>query len=151
MALTIKEFKINELRAKIGKPLHRMKIANFCYGDDFRKVPNIRAYRGMRVVKGKFGDYFELDLKDKITEKFFEILGEQLQSLAGAYLNEKRWNLKSQIVEYGIFYSFFCKIPKNFNELKVGEYFQGYCEIRPYHAFSGKTKGITFTLNKVHN
>ena len=63
MALTIKEFEINELRAKIGKPLHRMKMAN----------------------------------------------------------------------------------------LKVGEYFRGYCEIRPYHAFSGKTKGITFTLNKVHN
>ena len=116
-----------------------------------QKVPNIRAYGGMRVVKGKFGNYFELDLKDDDTEKFFKILGEQLQSLAGAYLNEKPWNLKSLIVEYGIFYSIRCKIPKNFNELKVGEYFRGYCEIRPYHAFSGKTKGITFTLNKVHN
>ena len=28
MALTIKEFEINELRAKIGKPLHGMKITN---------------------------------------------------------------------------------------------------------------------------
>ena len=37
MALTVKEFEINELRAKIGKPLHIMKIANFCYGDDFTK------------------------------------------------------------------------------------------------------------------
>ena len=89
MALTIKELEINELRAKIGKPLHRMKIANFYYGDDFRKVPNIRAYGGMRVVKGKFGNYSELDLKDDDTEKFFKLLGEQLQSLAGAYLNEK--------------------------------------------------------------
>ena len=151
MALTIKEFEINELRAKIGKPLHGMKIANFYYGDDFRKVPNVRAYGGMRVVKGKFGNYFELDLKDDDTEKIFKILGEQLQSLAGAYLSEKPWNLKSPIVEYGIFYSIRCKIPKNFNELKVGEYFRGYCEIRPYHAFSGKTKGITFALNKVHN
>ena len=79
------------------------------------------------------------------------MLGEQLQSLAGAYLSEKPWNLKSPIVEYGIFYSIRCKIPKNFNELKVGEYFRGYFEIRPYHAFSRKTKGITFTLNKVHN
>ena len=26
MALTIKEFEINELRAKIGKPLHGMKM-----------------------------------------------------------------------------------------------------------------------------
>ena len=146
MALTIKEFEINKLRAKIGKPLHGMKIANFYYGDDFRKVPNVRAYGGMRVVKGKFGNYFELDLKDNDTDKFFKILGEQLQSLAGAYLNEKPWNIKSPIVEYGIFYSIRCKIPRNFNELKVGEYFRGHCEIRPYHAFSGKTKGITFAL-----
>ena len=40
----------------------------------------------MRVVKGKFGNDFELDLKDDDTEKFFKILGEQLQSLAGAWL-----------------------------------------------------------------
>ena len=153
MALTIEKFEINKLRAKIGKPLHGMKIANFYYGDDFRKVPNVRAYNygEMRVVKGKFGNYFELDLKDDDTEKFFKILGEELQSLAGAYLNEKPWNLKSPIVEYGIFYSIRCKIPQNFNELKVGEYFRGYCEIRLYHAFSGKRKGITFALNKVHN
>ena len=58
MAQTIEEFEINELRAKIGKPLHGMKIANFYYGDD-RKVSNVRAYGGMRVVKGKFGNYFE--------------------------------------------------------------------------------------------
>ena len=105
----------------------------------------------MRVVKGKFGNYFELDLKDDDTEKFFKILGEQSekffkilgeQSLAGAYLNEKPWNLKSPVVEYGIFYSIHSKIPKNFNELKVGEYFRGYCEIRPYHAFSGKQKEL---------
>ena len=80
-----------------------MKIANFYYGDDFRKVPNIRAYEGMRVVKGKFGNYFELDLKDDDTEKSFNILGEQLQSLAEAYLDEKPWNLKSPIVEYILF------------------------------------------------
>ena len=151
MALTIKEFEINELRAKIGKPLHGRKMANFYYGDDFRKVANARAYGGMRVVKGKFWHYFQLDLKDDDTEKFFKILGEQSQSLPGAYLNEKCWNFKSPIVEYGIFYSIHCKIPQNFNELKVGQYFRGYCEIRSYHAFSGKTKGITFALNKVHN
>ena len=68
MALTIKKFKINELKARIGKLLHKMKITNFCYGDDFRKVPNIRAYGEMRVVKAKFGNYFELDLKDDDTE-----------------------------------------------------------------------------------
>ena len=64
------------------------------------------------VLKGKFGNYFELDLKDDDTEKFFKILGEQLQSLAEAYLDEKPWNLKSPIVEYGVFYSIHCKIPK---------------------------------------
>ena len=80
MALTIKEFKINKLKARIRKPLHRMKITSFCNGDDFRKVLNIRAYGLMRVVKGKFGNCFELDLKDDDTEKFFKILGEQLQS-----------------------------------------------------------------------
>ena len=88
MALTIEEFEINELRAKLGvaqrlgahrahgKQLHGMKIVNFYYGDDFRKVPNIRAYGGMHVMKGKFGNYFDLDLKDDDTEKFFKILGE---------------------------------------------------------------------------
>ena len=148
MAWTIEEFKINELKARIGKSIHGMKIVNFYYGD---KIPNIRAYGGTRVVKGKFGNYFELDIKDDETEKFFKILGEQLQSLAGAYLNEKPWNLKSPVVEYGVFYSIRCKIHSSskLNRLKVGEYFRGCCEIRPYHAFSGKTKGITFTLNKV--
>ena len=61
MAQTIEEFEINELKAKIGKPLHGMKIGNFYYGD---KVPNIRAYGGMHVMKDKFGNYFKSDLKD---------------------------------------------------------------------------------------
>ena len=148
MSLTIEEFDINELKARIGKSIHGMKIVNFYYGD---KVPNIRAYGRMHVMKGKFGNYFELDLKDDETEEFFKHLGEQLKILAGAYLNEKPWNLKSPVVEYGVFYSVRCKIHSNskLNGLKVGEYFRGYCEIRPYHALSGKTKGITFTLNKV--
>ena len=114
MALTIEEFKINKLKARIGKSIHGMKIVNFYYGDDFRKVPNIRAYGGMHVMKGKFGNYFELDIKGDDTEKFFK-LGERLQSLAGAYLDEKPWNLKSPIVEYGIFKSVHCKVTKNFS------------------------------------
>ena len=149
MSLTIEEFDINELRAKTGKSFHRMKIVNFYYGDNYRKVPNIRAYGGMRVVKGKFGNYFELDIKDDETEEFFKCLGEQLKILAGAYLDEKPWNLKSPTVEYGIFFSVHCKIYSNLSNLKVGEYFRGYCEIRPYHTFSGKTKGITLAVNKI--
>ena len=149
MALTIEEFKINELKARIGKSVHGIKIVNFYCGDKF---PNIRVYGGMKVVKAKFGNYFELDLKDDETEKFFKILGEQLQSLAGAYLDEKPWNIKSPIVEYGVFYSIRCKIHSSskLNGLKVGQYSRGYCKIRPYRIFSRKlTKGITFTLNKV--
>ena len=147
MSLTIEEFDINELKARIGKLLHGMKIINFYHGDDFRKVPNIRAYGGMHVMKGKFGNYFELDIKDDETEEFFKHLGEQLKILAGAYLDEKPWNVKSPIIAYGIFYSVRCKTNSSskLNGLKVGEYFRGCCEIRPYHAFSGKTKGITFT------
>ena len=103
------------------------------------------------MVKGKFLNYFELDLKDDETEEFFKFLGEQLKILAGAYFDEKPWNLKSSIVEYGVFYSIRCKIHSNskLNGLKVGEHFRGYCEIRPYHSFCGKTKGITLALNKV--
>ena len=70
---------------------------------------------------------------------------------AGVCFNEKPWNLKSPIIEYGPFYSVRCKIygSSQLNNLKVGENLRGYCEIRPYHAFCGKTKGITFALNKV--
>ena len=55
MSLTIKEFDINELRAGLGKPLHGIKTVNFYYGDDRRRVPNIRVYGRMKVAKGKFG------------------------------------------------------------------------------------------------
>ena len=125
MSLTIEEFGINELSGKTGKSIHGMKIVNFYYRDNHSKVPNIRTYGGMKVVKGNFGNYFELDIKDDETEEFFKCLGEQLKTLAGAYLHEKPWNLKSPIVEYGIFYSIHCKIHSNskLNGLKVGEYF----------------------------
>ena len=55
MPLTIEEFDINKLRAGLGKPLNKMRIINFYYGNDHCRVPNIRAYGGMKVVKGKFG------------------------------------------------------------------------------------------------
>ena len=150
MSLTIEEFDINELKARIGKPLHRMKIANFYNGDDFRKVPNIRAYGVMRVEKGKFGEFFELDLKDDESEEFFKSLVESLRMFTGVCFDEKPWNLKSPFIEYGPFYSIRCKIyaSSQLNDLKVRENFRGYCEIRPYYAFCGKTKGITFALKK---
>ena len=95
----IEEFDINELKARIGEPLDGMKIANFCYGDDFRKVHNIRAYGVMRVEKGKFGKFFELDLKDDESKEFFKSLVENLRMFAGVCFDEKPWNLKSTIIE----------------------------------------------------
>ena len=84
MSLTIKEFDINELRAGFGKPLHGMKTANFYYGDNRRRVPNIRVYGGMNVRKGKFGKFFELDIKDDETVEFFKLLEETLSRVAGS-------------------------------------------------------------------
>ena len=135
----------------LGKPLHGMRFVNFYYGDDHRRVPNIPVYGGMRVVKGNFGQFFELDLKDEETEEFFKSLGEQLKMLAGNCFDEKPWNLKSPIIEYGPYYSVSCKIysSSKISNLKVGEYFRGYCEISPYHVFCGKTKGITLAVNEV--
>ena len=75
-----------------------MKIVNFYYDDDRRKVPNIRVYGGMKVVKGKFGKFFELDIKDDETEEFFKSLVEQLRMLAGICLDEKLWNLNLQLL-----------------------------------------------------
>ena len=67
MLLTIEEFDINELRAGLGRLLngvtawahraHGMGIVNFYHGGDHCRVPNIRAYGGMKVVKGKFGNF----------------------------------------------------------------------------------------------
>ena len=152
MSLTIKEFDINELRAGLGKPLHGTRLVNSYYGDDHRRVPNIRVYRGMNVRKGKFGKFFELDIKDDESEEFFKSLREQLRILAGGCLDEKPWNLKSPIIEYGPYYSVHCKIYSKFTTGQLEGrriFFHGYCEIRPYHAFCGKAKGITLAVNKV--
>ena len=55
MSLTFEEFNINELRAGLGKPLHGMRLVNFYYGNNHRRVPNIRVYGGMNVRQEKFG------------------------------------------------------------------------------------------------
>ena len=60
-----------------------MRIINFYYGNDHHRVPNIRVYGRMKVIKGKFGKFFELDIKDDESEEFFKSLGEQLRILAG--------------------------------------------------------------------
>ena len=138
----IEEFDINELRARPlgGKLLHGMKTVNFYCSDDHKRVPKIQVFGRMKVVKDKFGRYLELDLKDDETEEFFKSLEETLSRVAGGWLSGKPWDFKSFIIEYGPLYSIHCKIYSSCQlvNVKVGEYFRGYCEIRPYHAFCGK-------------
>ena len=90
MSPVIQEFEINKLRAGPlgGKLFHGMKTINFYYGDDHKRVPNIRVYGGMKVAIGKFGRFLELDLNEE-SEEFFNLLEDQLRILAGGYLNEK--------------------------------------------------------------
>ena len=72
MSLMIEEFDIDELRAGPlgGKLFHGMKTVNFYHDDDHKRVLNIRVYGGMKVVKGKFGPFLELDLNEQ-SEEFF--------------------------------------------------------------------------------
>ena len=51
----------------------------------------------MKVVKGKFGNYFNLDIKDDKTNEFFKSLGETLLRVSGGCLGEKPWNIKSPL------------------------------------------------------
>ena len=70
MALKIKEFDVNYITAVKGKSVNRFKFANFKYKNS-DKFPRIIVYGGMKVVQGKFGNYFNLDIKDDKTEEFF--------------------------------------------------------------------------------
>ena len=92
----------------------------------------------------------EIDLNEE-SEEFFNSLDNQLRILAGSYLNEKPWDFKFASREYGPFRVIHCKIYSSCQlvNMKVGESFRGYCEMRPYHAFSGKTKRITLAANKI--
>ena len=114
--------------------------------------PRIIVYGEIKVVKGKFGNYFELDIKDDKTEKFFKSLEETLLRAGGGRLGTKPWNIKSPMINYGGFYTVRCKIYPNsqMGNLKVGRYEHGYCEITPYRAFIGKHNGVTIILNKVN-
>ena len=106
----------------------------------------------MKVAEGKFGNYFELDIKDDKTEKFFKFLEETLLRVGGGHLGEKPWHIKLPVINYGGFYSVRCKIYPNsrIGNLKVGRYEHGFCEITPYRAFIGKHNGVTIIVNKVN-
>ena len=104
----------------------------------------------MKVTKGKFGRTLEIDLNEE-SEEFFKLLEDHLRILAGSYLNEKPWDFKFPSREYGPFHVIHCKTYSSCQlvNVKVGESFFGYCEMRLYNAFSGKTKGITLITNKI--
>ena len=112
MALKMAEFNIDYITAVGRKSVNRLKFANFRYKSS-DKVPRIIAYGGMRVEQGKFGNYFELDMKDNKTEEFFKSLEETLLRAGGGCLGEKPWNIKSPLINYGGFYMVRCKIYPN--------------------------------------
>ena len=148
MALKMTEFDVNYITAVGRKSVNGLKFTNFRY----HKLPRIIVYGGMRVEKGKFGNYFELDIKDDKTEEFFKSLEETLLRAGGRCLGKKPWNIKSPLINYGGFYTVKCKIYPNscLGNLKVGRYERGYCEITPYRAFIGKQNGVTIIVNKVN-
>ena len=69
------EFDVNYITAIGGKSVNGLKFADFRYNnsDEFQRII---VYGGMKVVQGKFGNYFELDIKDDKTEEFFKSLKE---------------------------------------------------------------------------
>ena len=104
MALKIKEFDVNYITAVKGKSVNGLKFANFRY-KNADKFPRIIVYGGMKVEKGKFGHYFNLDIKDDKTKEFFKSLEETLLRVGGGRLGEKPWNIKSPLVNYSGFYT----------------------------------------------
>ena len=69
MALKIKEFDVNYITAVKGKSVNGLKFTNFRY-KNADKFPRIIVYGGMKVVKGKFGNYCNLEIKDDKTKEF---------------------------------------------------------------------------------
>ena len=151
MALKIAEFDVNYITAAGRKSINRLKFTNFRYKNS-DKFPQIIVYEGMRVEQGKFGNYFELDIKDDKTKEFFKSSEETLLRAGGGCLGEKPWNIKSPLINYGGFYTVRCKIYPNshLGNLKVGRYECGCCEITPYRAFIGKQNGVMIIVNKVN-
>ena len=88
MALKIEKLDVNYITAVGGKSINGLKFTNFRYKNS-DKFPRIIVYGGMRVEQGKFGNYFELDIKDNKTEEFFKSLEEPLLRAGGGCLGEK--------------------------------------------------------------
>ena len=123
MAPKIKEFDVNYITAVGGKFVNGLKFANFRYKNS-NKFPRIIVYGGIRVKQGKFGNYFELDIKDDKTKEFFKSLEETLLRVGGGCLGEKPWDIKLPLINYNGSYTVRCKIYPNshLGNLKVGRY-----------------------------
>ena len=65
------------------------------------------------MVQGKFGNYFNLDIKDDKSEEFFKSLEETLLRAGGGCLGEKPWNIKSPLITCGGSFPVRCKIYPN--------------------------------------
>ena len=89
MALKIKEFDVNYITAVGRKSVNGLKFANFRYKNS-DKFLRIIVYGGMKVEQGKFGNCFELDIKDDKTEEFFKSSEESLPRPCGDCLGENR-------------------------------------------------------------
>ena len=112
MALKIEEFNVNYITAIGRKSVNGLKFANFKYNSN--KFPRIIVYGGMRAEQGKFGNYFELDIKDKDkTKEFFKSVEETLLGVSGGCLGEKSWHIKSPLINYSGSYTIRCKIYPN--------------------------------------
>ena len=96
------EFDVNYITVVGGKSVNRLKFANFRYKNS-DKFTRIIVYGGMRVEQGKFGNYFELDIKDDKIEEFFKSLEETLLRVGGGCLGKKPWHIKSPLINYGGF------------------------------------------------
>ena len=145
------EFNFNHITAIGGKSVNRLKFAKFRYKNS-DKFPRIIVYGGMKVVQGKFGNYFELDIKDDKTKEFLKSSEETLLGASGVCLGEKPWNIKSPLINYGASYTNRCKIYSNsrLGNLKVGRYEHGYCKTTPFRTFIGKQNGVTIIVNKIN-
>ena len=81
-----------------GKSVNGLKFTNFRY-KNADKFSRIIVYGGMKVVKEKIGNYFELDIKDDKAEKFFKSSEETLLRIGGGCLGEKPWHIKSPVIK----------------------------------------------------
>ena len=142
MVLKISEFNPNCITAVMDETRDYLADLISCKREIFKyegfpKVPLFVIYGVIRLD----GNYLEIDIKDDKTEEFFKSLVECLLRVGGGCLNEKPWHMKSPLINYGSYYRCRANQPK---KLKVGRYYQGYCEIEIGKAFVYSNHGLPY-------